>query len=249
MDIYLYYRFFHQRYESHAPRVRYMEHPEYKKIRASRTLSRPAPYWAPDAIIEAGFDECGYGSIAGPVVGAAVIWPKDTSYFTAEERRVASRIRDSKKVPKRIRGLLAQFIKEHAVDWTIIARTSIDVDNTNVLVARDACFAEALERLCPKPGRLLVDGDKWDDRTGIEYHLVNKGDDKYMSIACASIIGKVWRDEYMKELAKECPDYNWGVNKGYCTRDHLEAMETHGLTKYHRMTWGPCQRILSSKRF
>ena len=222
-----------------------------RAMSAVRSVSRRLYWeWSDDAVVECGMDECGYGSLAGPVVTAAVIWPKEIDkhvLFPGSLLDIAYAIRDSKTISPRTRERLADFICDHAIDWTISARPAEEVDQTNVLIVRDNCFYDCLEKLAVRPGRLLIDGDKWDYReecADMEVHTIPKGDDNYLSIACASIIGKVWRDRYMTELHEQFPMYHWNKNKGYGAQIHIDAMREHGLTEYHRKSWRICRDIL-----
>ena len=202
--------------------------------------------YANDTLVECGLDECGYGSLAGPVVAAAVIWPSE-KYFTPEDLQTAYQIRDSKATSPTKRAALAEFIKEHAIDWSISARPSTEVDTSNVLIVRNHCFHDCIKRMNPRPHRLLVDGSTWDhcaETQDMEVHKIKKGDDTYLAIACASIIGKVWRDEYMRDLHNQHPVYHWNKNKGYGAQIHIDAIRKYGLTRYHRTSWRICREVV-----
>lgn len=198
-----------------------------------------------DDMVECGLDECGYGSLAGPVVASSVIWPSE-KYFTDEDLEMAYQIRDSKATSPKKRAALAEFIKTHAVDWSISARPSSEVDESNVLVVRNHCFHDCIKRMNPRPQRLLIDGSTWDhcpETLDMEVFKIPKGDDTYLAIACASIIGKVWRDEYMMQLHEQYPVYHWNKNKGYGAAIHIDAIKQYGLTPHHRTSWRICREV------
>jgi ribonuclease HII len=178
--------------------------------------------------VEAGIDEVGRGCLAGPVVAAAVILPKDFDYEI---------VKDSKKLSEKKRKEAYELIKEHAIDYSISFVSSSDIDNINIGKATMAAMNKCVEKLENKPEHLLVDGNVFDSVWDIPYTCVVKGDNKYYSIAAASILAKVTRDEYMTEKSKDYPIYKWDSNKGYGSKVHREAIQEHGISKYHRKTF------------
>ncbi len=177
--------------------------------------------------IIAGTDEAGRGPLAGPVVAAAVILPKD---FYDE------RIDDSKKLSAALRQELFGVIKKNALcyAYTIISQNKID--QINILKASLLAMKRSVEKLKVQPDLILVDGNK-SFSYDAEVIPIVKGDSKSLSIASASIIAKVVRDRIMIKLAKEFPQYGWERNKGYPTKEHIEAVLKYGACRIHRVTF------------
>jgi len=185
--------------------------------------------------MECGLDECGRGSLAGPVVAAAVVW-------TEEEGELDHHIRDSKKLNSRQREEMAAYIKDQAIDWSIQFIDHETIDNINILQATMKAMHKCLDEIRVPFESILVDGDKFQSYNGIPHTCVVKGDDTYMSIAAASILAKTARDAYMQEMHKKYSVYKWNSNVGYGTLEHMKAIETHGLSPLHRKTF--CKRWL-----
>jgi len=175
----------------------------------------------------AGVDEAGRGPLAGPVVAASVIFPVD--YDNSE-------INDSKKLSAAKREILFNEIIKNAITFGYCEIDNCEIDRINILKASLLAMKKSAEKLTEKPEIVLIDGNK-SFAVGNEYITVVKGDAKSLSIAAASIIAKVIRDEIMKEMDKEFPQYNWAKNKGYPTKEHFEAIDKFGLTPYHRKTF------------
>jgi len=175
----------------------------------------------------AGVDEAGRGPLAGPVVAASVIFPVD--YDNSE-------INDSKKLSAAKREMLFNEIIKNAITFGYCEIDNCEIDRINILKASLLAMKKSAEKLTEKPEIVLIDGNK-SFAVGNEYITVVKGDAKSLSIAAASIIAKVIRDEIMKEMDKEFPQYNWAKNKGYPTKEHFEAIDKFGLTPYHRKTF------------
>ena len=175
----------------------------------------------------AGTDEAGRGPLAGPVVAAAVILPND---FYDE------RIDDSKKISANLRQELFGVIKKNALcyAYTIISQNKID--QINILKASLLAMKRSVEKLKVQPDLILVDGNK-SFSYDAEVIPIVKGDSKSLSIASASIIAKVVRDRIMIKLASEFPQYGWENNKGYPTKEHIEAVLKYGACKIHRKTF------------
>ncbi len=178
--------------------------------------------------IEAGCDEAGRGCLAGPVVAAAVILPPDFSNDL---------INDSKKLTEHQRDALRPVIERDAVAWGVAFVWPDEIDRINILNASIAAMHRAVDQLKVRPEALLIDGNRFKPYPGIPHTTIIKGDATMMSIAAASILAKTHRDEYMRRIAEEYPQYNWAKNKGYPTRDHREAIAAHGVSPYHRMTF------------
>lgn len=181
----------------------------------------------------AGIDEVGRGPLAGPVVTAAVILPKD---FYDE------RINDSKKLTEKKRELLYDVIMENAVSVGIGISSEDVIDEINILEATKKAMIEAVNNLSVKPEHLLIDAVKLN--IDIPQTSIIKGDAKSESIAAASIIAKVTRDRMMIELDKIHPEYDFKHNKGYGTKKHIEAIEKYGIIKEHRKTFAPCDKYI-----
>ena len=185
------------------------------------------PHLNPD-IIEAGCDEAGRGCLAGPVFAAAVILPKN---FSNEL------LNDSKKLTEAQRYTLREIIEREAVAWAVGIVTAEEIDEINILRASILAMKRAVEQLQTQPEHLLIDGNRFTPYKNIPYTTVVKGDATFMSIAAASILAKTYRDDYMQEIAKEFPAYDWEKNKGYPTPKHRAAIRAFGPTPHHRMTF------------
>ena len=177
---------------------------------------------------EAGCDEAGRGCLAGPVVAAAVILPKD---FKNEL------LNDSKKISEKNRNKLRLIIEAEATSWGIGFVSPNEIDKINILQASFLAMHRAIEKLQAKPKHLVIDGNKFNPYKKIPHTCIIKGDGKYMNIAAASILAKTHRDELMYNIHEKFPHYNWKKNKGYPTKEHREAISTHGTSPHHRMSF------------
>ncbi|MFC0262258.1 ribonuclease HII [Fontibacter flavus] len=178
--------------------------------------------------IEAGCDEVGRGCLCGPVVAAAVILPPDY----ANEF-----INDSKKLSKSNRNNLIQEIKTSALAWSIAEASVEEIDSINILNASFLAMSRAIEGLKEKPEHLLIDGNRFKSHLDIPFSCIVKGDSKFASIAAASILAKVYRDDLMEDMAAKYPGYGWEKNAGYPTRAHREGIIKLGLTPIHRKSF------------
>jgi ribonuclease HII len=178
--------------------------------------------------IEAGCDEAGRGPLAGPVFAAAVIWPQHLKNEL---------IRDSKLLSEKKRLLLRDFIIKNAVSFSIALVDNVEIENINILNASIKAMHLALDGLDHDFDSILVDGNRFKQYKSINHRTIIKGDNKFTSIAAASILAKTFRDEYMTELDEQYPQYGWKNNKGYATRFHIEAIRKSGITGYHRKTF------------
>ena len=185
---------------------------------------------------EAGCDEAGRGCLAGPVVAAAVVFPKD--YWN-------DAINDSKQLSEKQRVKLRDEIIRDAVSYGIGMCDNQEIDNINILQASLLAMHRALDALTVRPEFIIIDGNKWKDYHQTPLQTVVKGDAKFLSIAAASILAKTYRDEWMVHAAAEYPLYNWEKNKGYPTKDHRLAIIEHGVCPLHRLSYEPCQPRLS----
>jgi ribonuclease HII len=175
--------------------------------------------------LEAGCDEAGRGCYAGPVFAAAVIVPRDFYHPL---------LNDSKMMTAEERNELKPFIKEHAIAYAVAMVDNDEIDQINILRASFRAMHLALDKLRKRPGFLLIDGNRFTPYKKLKHQCIIKGDGLYASIAAASVLAKTHRDAYMKQLHKEFPHYNWKQNKGYGTAEHRQAIEKHGICKYHR---------------
>ncbi len=183
--------------------------------------------------LEAGCDEAGRGPLAGPVYAAAVILPEDFHHPLLD---------DSKQMSEKDRDTLRPIIEKEAVAWAVEAVSPEEIDQLNILWASVTGMQRAVLRLNPRPDFLLIDGNKFKPFEGYgfsSYKTVIHGDATYASIAAASVLAKTWRDEKMKELAREFPQYGWERNFGYPTKEHIAAIKEHGMTPYHRRSFHP----------
>ena len=179
-------------------------------------------------LIEAGCDEAGRGPLAGPVYAAAVILPKDFYHPL---------LNDSKKMSEKARETLRPIIEREALAWAVVEVSAEEIDTINILNASITGMQRAVRRLEVKPEYLLIDGNRFKPFDGYEYQCVVKGDAKFASIAAASVLAKTYRDEYMRKLAQEYPQYGWDRNMGYPTKEHIAAIIEHGYTPHHRKSF------------
>lgn len=185
--------------------------------------------------LEAGVDEVGRGCLAGPVVAAAVILPEDCAI---------EGLHDSKKLSALKREQLSIQIKEQAIAYAIGEIAPEHIDRVNILQATFLAMTQSIQRLQTPPEYLLIDGNRFHSPLDIPYETIIGGDDKVASIAAASILAKVYRDNMMKAYALEYPEYDWEHNMGYGTKKHLLAIKNYGITPLHRKSFGPCQPTL-----
>ena len=178
--------------------------------------------------MEAGCDEAGRGCLAGSVYAAAVIFPED---YQNDE------LNDSKQLTDRRRKLLREIIQRDAIAWAVGIVTPEEIDRINILNASILAMHRALDQLQVRPEAVIVDGNRFKPYQQLPHTTIVKGDGKYLSIAAASILAKTYRDDYMDELAKEYPQYDWLSNKGYPTKKHREAIRQYGITPYHRKSF------------
>ncbi|MBK9390287.1 MAG: ribonuclease HII [Bacteroidetes bacterium] len=179
-------------------------------------------------LIEAGCDEAGRGCLAGPVVAAAVILPKNFKHPV---------LNDSKQLSAKTREALRKEIIEAAIAWKVAFVNSSEIDEMNILRASIKAMHLALDGLKKVPQFILVDGNRFYPYKNIDHKTVIKGDSIYFSIAAASVLAKTFRDEYMDMIHSEFPQYGWDRNKGYATAAHRDAIKKYGITDYHRRSF------------
>lgn len=177
---------------------------------------------------EAGCDEAGRGCLAGSVYAAAVILPDDFHHPL---------LNDSKQLTEARREKLRPIIEAEAVAWAVGIVTPEEIDHINILRASILAMHRAIDALGVKPGAIIVDGNRFSAYGDIPFQTFVKGDGRFGNIAAASILAKTHRDEYMRNLHEQYPQYGWNVNKGYPTRAHRAAIAEYGPTPYHRMTF------------
>ena len=178
--------------------------------------------------IECGCDEAGRGCLAGPVVAAAVILPQDFSHPL---------LNDSKKLSDKQRRLLRPIIEQNALSYCVGFVSNQEIDKINILQASFLAMNRAVEGLKQKPELLLIDGNRFNNKTDIAFECIVKGDSLYQSIAAASILAKTYRDDYMLNLHKEFPKYHWDKNMGYPTKQHRQAIIENGISPFHRKSF------------
>lgn len=178
--------------------------------------------------LEAGCDEAGRGPLAGPVFAAAVILPPDFHHPW---------LNDSKQVTQKRREALRPIIEREAVAWAVTEVSAAEIDDINILNASIAGMQRSVLALKVRPDFLLIDGNRFKPFGGFAYQTVVKGDATYASIAAASVLAKTYRDDYMRRLAAEYPQYGWERNMGYPTREHVEAVKRYGYTPHHRRSF------------
>lgn len=200
--------------------------------------NEPLLFYLNPGILEAGCDEAGRGCLAGPVVAAAVIL-----------KTPINALNDSKKLNEKTRQELALQIKAEALTYSISFVNAPRIDEINILNASIEAMHLAVMGLDTSPESLLIDGNRFHAFKTIPHHCIIKGDAKFQAIAAASILAKTARDEYMKSLHSKFPNYHWNVNKGYPTAKHVKAIKQHGITDFHRKTFGIVKQLCEPSLF
>lgn len=178
--------------------------------------------------LEAGCDEAGRGCLAGPVFAAAVILPDDFEHDL---------LNDSKVLDEETRYALRTEIEEKAIAHAVASVDNHEIDQINILNASFLAMHRAIEKLHLQPEFLIIDGNRFNKFGTTPHKCIIKGDSLYFSIAAASILAKTYRDDFMKQIADEHPEYDWHSNKGYPTIKHRNAVMELGFTPYHRRTF------------
>lgn len=181
-----------------------------------------------EGLPEAGCDEAGRGPLAGPVFAAAVILPDGFSNPL---------LNDSKQLSAQQREELRPLIEREALAWAVVSVDVEEIDRINILKAAIKAMHLALDGLSVVPKHIIVDGNRFYNYRDIPHHCVVKGDATYLSIAAASVLAKTYRDDYMRRLAEEYPQYGWERNAGYPTEEHRRAIEMYGITPHHRRSF------------
>lgn len=189
-------------------------------------------------LLEAGIDEAGRGSYAGPVFAAAVILPKDFHHPL---------LNDSKLLNEKQRDLLRPVIEKESISYGVAQIDNRQIDEINILQSTYLAMHGAILQLKVMPEILLIDGNRFKPYPTIQHECIIKGDGKYAAIAAASILAKTYRDEYMKKIHDLFSHYGWNKNKGYGTAFHRKAIEEYGLCKFHRKSFNilPATSVLT----
>lgn len=189
--------------------------------------------------IVCGVDEVGRGPVAGPVMAAAVILPRNLP----DSVRFA--IDDSKRLSEARRRELAPAIRAHAIAWAVAEASVDEIDRLNILQAALLAMTRAVTALSVTPELALVDGNRLPKELPCPARALVKGDSKSLSIAAASILAKVERDALMTRLDGDFPGYGWARNAGYPTAEHLAALKRLGVTPWHRRSFGPVAALVA----
>ena len=190
-------------------------------------------------ILVAGVDEAGRGPIAGEVFAAAVILDRDHEI---------TGIVDSKKLSSSARDRLCKEIKSAAVSWAVSFATVAEIDHMNILQASMLAMTRAIDMLDTRPDLVLVDGNHVPIGLDIEVQSIIRGDQTESAISAASIIAKVARDNRMRELHDQFPQWMFDTHKGYPTKRHIEIINDIGLTPHHRRTFAPVRRVIERQK-
>ena len=205
-----------------------------ENLRLEGMLAYEKELYAQGISLIAGVDEVGRGPLAGPVVAAAVILPKNCKI---------KGLNDSKKIPKKKHEEIFQAVKDKALAIGIGIMDNLVIDQVNIYEATKLAMKEAISQLHPQPEHLLIDAMKLD--MPISQTSIIKGDANSLSIAAASIIAKVTRDKIMSNYDQEFPGYDFTQNAGYGTARHLEGLEKQGVSPIHRTSFEPIKTIVS----
>lgn len=186
-----------------------------------------------------GVDEVGRGCLAGPVVTAAVILPKDFDY---------SEINDSKTLKPEKREQLSELIKKYAL-WEIALKDNHYIDEVNILNATHQAMAEAVNKLSRPKCSVLIDGNSIPHEIKSTYTVkcIIKGDQKITCVAAASIIAKTYRDQLMKDIGLKYPQYGFEKHVGYGTKQHITALQQYGPSPIHRLSFEPIKTMMKQK--
>lgn len=190
------------------------------------------PRWQHSTLI-CGIDEAGRGALAGPVVAAAVLFPR----WFRPDGGILERVNDSKKLSAAEREMLAPAIRDAAAFWAVAAVDPETIDRINILEATMLAMNQAVALLPVRPEQLLVDGNRFKTDLPIPYETIVKGDSKVFSIAAASVLAKTYRDDLMVACSRQYPQYGFERHVGYATKVHIEAIRQHGRCPIHRQSF------------
>ena len=206
------------------------------------TFELEQQYWTNEVRPVAGIDEAGMGALAGPVVAAAVVWKQEAV------RDDSPPIRDSKTLSAQQRERAAEWVKENTETWAIAEASVEEITQFNIRQAAHLAMRRAIAQLNPAPALLLIDGNPAEPHPSIPATNIVKGDSISLSIAAASILAKVHRDELMVQLDEQFPAYGLAQHKGYGSAQHLAALQEHGASPYHRTTYAPVAKVLAQAK-
>ena len=181
-----------------------------------------------DSNFEAGVDEAGRGSLAGPITAAAVILPRDYRNDALD---------DSKRLSEKKRIELKGIIERDSIDFAVFSVAPSTIDKINILNSTFKAMHGALNSLKIIPSFISVDGNRFKKYKNIDHECIVKGDTKYQNIAAASILAKTYRDSYMIDQHNRFPYFGWNKNKGYGTKFHLDNINKHGVSELHRKSF------------
>jgi ribonuclease HII len=216
----------------------------------------PGSAQAQAPFIEIGIDEAGRGPMFGRVYIGAAVLPKDSKQFDFSKMKDSKKFHSDKKIKE-----VAEYIKSHAIAWSVTYAEHTDIDAKNIRRATIDCMHNAVNEIMEKmnttPDKLylLVDGNDFipmmklcnDSYIQIPHKCIESGDNTYASIAAASILAKVTRDEYIMQMCKENPEldtrYDLESNKGYGTKKHMDGIKLHGISQWHRKSFGLCKEF------
>ena len=208
-----------------------------ENLRLENMLSYEKELYIQGLSLIAGVDEVGRGPLAGPVVAAAVILPKKCKIRG---------LNDSKKIPKKKHLEIFQAVQDQALAVGIGIMDNQVIDQVNIYEATKLAMKKAISQLSPQPEHLLIDAMKLE--LPVSQTSIIKGDANSLSIAAASIVAKVTRDELMKEYDQQYPGYDFATNAGYGTAKHLEGLKKLGITPIHRTSFEPVKTLVSTKK-
>ncbi|HEX2906229.1 MAG TPA: ribonuclease HII [Phototrophicaceae bacterium] len=195
-----------------------------------------------------GLDEAGRGPWAGPVAAGAVCLPLDRP----DVSKVLPGVRDSKQLTPRARSGLVARIQETALTWGVGSASNTEIDEIGIVPAVKLAMRRALDMALAKvdfaPNCLFLDALLWPEMMLIPQVSIIGGDQRSLSIAAASVLAKVWRDEYMIEVDKELPQYGFAIHKGYGTAKHQAALATYGPSPLHRLTFAPVRKVAEAHK-
>lgn len=215
-----------------SKRKRELQKQVEEDLRLEKMLAYEKELYAQGIQLIAGVDEVGRGPLAGPVVAAAVILPENCKI---------PGLNDSKKIPKSKHQAIYQAVLDQALSVGIGVKDNQVIDQVNIYEATKLAMLEAIQELDQQPQHLLIDAMKLD--LPISQTSIIKGDANSLSIAAASIVAKVTRDQMMAAYDQEYPGYDFGQNSGYGTTKHLEGLEKHGVTPIHRRSFEPIKSM------
>lgn len=206
------------------------------------TLRFEIEYWNEGIGLIAGVDEVGMGALAGPVTAAAVTW--DQQFLISNFQFLNVTIRDSKTLSVNQRERADAWIREHASAWAVGEASVEEIEEINIRSASHLAMRRAVDALKSRPELLLVDGNSDQIHPLIPAVNIISGDSICYSIAAASIVAKVHRDNAMVKLGEQYPEYGFAAHKGYGSAAHMEALKTHGATLDHRRSYAPVAAVI-----